>query len=43
LQGSYNIPEGQAFTPEEMTQWQKYVRDEVSANKNIIYFWEIWG
>jgi len=43
LQGSYNIPEGQAFTPKEMTEWQNYVKDEVSANKNIIYYWEIWG
>lgn len=43
LGGSYNIPEGQAFTPKEMTEWQNYVRDEVSANKNIVYYWEIWG
>ena len=43
LQGGSTIPEGQAFTPEEMTQWLNYVRGEVAANKNIIYFWEIWG
>jgi len=43
LQGSYNIPEGRAFTPKEMTEWQNYIKDEVSANKNIIYYWEIWG
>jgi len=43
LQGGQVKSEYHAFTPEEMTQWQKYVRDEVSANKNIIYFWEIWG
>jgi hypothetical protein len=43
LGGSYTIPEGQAFTPDEMTQWLNYVRGEVATNKNIIYFWEIWG
>jgi len=43
LGDSQVMPRGQVFTPEEMTQWQKYVRDEVSANKNIIYYWEIWG
>jgi len=43
LQGSYDIPADQAFTPKEMSEWQSYVRDSVSANKNIIYFWEIWG
>jgi len=43
LQGSQTIPRGQAFTPDQMTQWLNYVRDEVSTNKNIIYFWEIWG
>jgi hypothetical protein len=43
LQGPQSRPESRAFTPEEMSEWQKYVRDEVSANKNIIYYWEIWG
>ena len=43
LQGSYDIPEDQAFTPDEMKEWQNYVKDEVSANKNIIYYWEIGG
>ncbi|MFA6099042.1 MAG: hypothetical protein WCV50_05930 [Patescibacteria group bacterium] len=43
LQGSYDIPAGQAFTPKEMSEWQNYVRDEVKINKNIIYYWEIWG
>jgi hypothetical protein len=43
LGGSNAIPRGQAFTPEEMKEWQAYVRSEVDTNKNIIYFWEIWG
>ena len=43
LGGSYTIPEGRAFTPDEMTQWLNYVRGEVATNKNIIYFWEVWG
>ena len=43
LGGSQTIPWGQAFTPKEMTQWQNYIRGEVSTNKNIIYYWEIWG
>jgi len=43
LQGGQAKPEDRAFTSEEMAEWQKFVRDEVSANKNIIYFWEIWN
>lgn len=43
LSGYQAKPEDRAFTSEEMAQWQKFVRDEVSTNKNIIYFWEIWG
>jgi hypothetical protein len=43
LQGHQAKPKNRAFTPEEMDAWQKYVREEVSANKNIIYFWEIWN
>jgi len=43
LSGYQAKPEDRAFTSEEMAEWQKFVRDEVSANKNIIYFWEIWG
>ena len=42
--GGYQAkPKDRAFTSEEMAEWQKFVRDEVSANKNIIYFWEIWN
>jgi hypothetical protein len=43
LEGNQTIPRDQTFTSEEMTQWQNYVRDEVSTNKNIIYYWEIWN
>lgn len=43
FQGSYDIPEGQAFNSKEMKEWQDYVEEEVSSNKNIIYYWEIWG
>ena len=43
LQGHRAKPKDRAFTSEEMAEWQKFVRDEVSANKNIIYFWEIWN
>jgi len=43
LNGSFSKAKGQAFTPQEMTDWLKFVRDEVSANKNIIYYWEIWN
>lgn len=43
FQGSYDIPWGQTFSSSEMKEWQNYVKDEVSANKNIIYYWEIWG
>jgi hypothetical protein len=43
LQGPQSQADGRAFTPNEMTQWQDYVRGEVSTNRNIVYFWEIWG
>ena len=43
LQGHQAKPKSRAFTSEEMIEWQKYVREEASANKNIIYFWEIWN
>jgi hypothetical protein len=43
LQGPSSQTDGKAFSPDEMTQWLNYVRGEVSTNKNIIYFWEIWG
>ncbi len=43
LQGHQAKPKDRAFTPEEMAEWQKFVRNEVSANKNIVYFWEIWN
>ena len=43
LQGHQAKPKDRGFTPEEMGEWQKFVRDEVSSNKNIIYFWEIWN
>ena len=43
LTGHRIKPKDRAFTSEEMTEWQKFVRDSVSANKNITYFWEIWN
>lgn len=43
LQGGQNSSQDRAFTPEEMASWQEYVRYEVGANKNIVYYWEIWG
>ncbi|MDD5566694.1 MAG: hypothetical protein PHH01_00710 [Patescibacteria group bacterium] len=43
LLGGEAKPEDRAFTPSEMADWLDFVRGEVSANKNIIYYWEIWG
>ena len=43
LEGFRAKPKERAFTSEEMAEWQNFVRDEVSANKNIIYYWEIWN
>jgi len=43
LQSSQAKPKDRAFTPAEMTDWLDFVRGEVSINKNIIYYWEIWG
>ncbi len=43
LQGQQAKPKDRAFTSEEMKEWLDFVRNEVSANKNIIYYWEIWN
>ncbi|MFH0853363.1 MAG: hypothetical protein V1853_03060 [bacterium] len=43
LQGGEAKPRDRAFTPAEMTDWLNFVRGEVSTNKDIIYYWEIWG
>jgi len=43
LQGHNAKSKDRAFTPEELIEWQKYVRNTVSTNKNMIYFWEIWN
>jgi len=43
LTGHRTKPKDRAFTSEEMTEWQKFVRDSVTTNKNITYFWEIWN
>ena len=40
----YNAkPKDRAFTDSEITDWISFVKDEVKANKNYIYFWEIWN
>jgi len=43
LHGENSKSQSRPFTSEEMTNWQKFVADEVGSNKNIIYFWEIWN
>mgnify|MGYP000719454223 CR=1 FL=1 len=43
LHGENSKPKDRPFTAEEMTNWQKFVEEEVENNKNIIYFWEIWN
>jgi len=43
LEGFRAKPKDRGFNPEEMAQWQNFVRDEVNANKNTIYYWEIWN
>lgn len=43
LTGHRTKPKDRAFTSEEMIEWLKFVRDSVSTNKNITYFWEIWN
>ena len=43
LAGQQDKPKNRAFSPEEMKEWLNFVQTEVSVNKNIIYFWEIWN
>jgi hypothetical protein len=34
---------GTAFNDAELEEWKNFVREEVSASKNTIYFWEVWN
>ncbi|MCX6053433.1 MAG: hypothetical protein NTZ74_00675 [Chloroflexi bacterium] len=43
LEGFRAKPKDRGFTPEEMTEWLSFVREEVSTQKNITYYWEIWN
>ncbi len=43
FQADPSRPKSQPFTPEEMKQWQEYVKEQVRNNKDIVYFWEIWN
>ncbi|TRZ52796.1 hypothetical protein D4R99_02070 [bacterium] len=43
LTGDNIKPKERAFDDKEMTEWESFVRDEVRANKNYIYFWEVWN
>ena len=43
LEGYRAKPRQRGFNAEEIREWQSFVRNEVSANKNTIYYWEIWN
>jgi len=43
LVGHDQKPKDRAFTPEELADWENFVREEVKKNKDIIYFWEVWN
>lgn len=43
LLGHQAKPKDRAFTEQEMTDWESFVRDEVGKNKNMIYYWEVWN
>ena len=43
LIGHREKPKERAFTNEELSKWEEFVRSEVRKNKDIIYFWEIWN
>lgn len=36
-------PRGIAFNDAELEEWKNFVRQEVRANKNTIFFWEVWN
>lgn len=36
-------PATRAFTADELTEWENFVRAEVRNNKDRIYFWEVWN
>ena len=41
--GHNTKPKERAFTEDELTQWENFVRFEVKRNKNTIYYWEVWN
>jgi len=43
LMGHDTKSKEKAFTEDELMEWESFVRTEVRANKNIIYFWEVWN
>ncbi len=43
LLGHMAKPKARAFTEQEMTDWESFVRDEVRKNRNMIYYWEVWN
>ncbi|OPY58985.1 MAG: Cellulase (glycosyl hydrolase family 5) [Pelotomaculum sp. PtaU1.Bin065] len=43
LVGHDQKPKDRAFTDQELTEWEKFVREEVRKNRNLIYYWEIWN
>lgn len=36
-------PSSRAFTSDELSEWETFVRSEVRKNKDRVYFWEVWN
>jgi len=43
LMGHGVKPKERAFTEDELREWESFVRNEVRATKDVIYFWEVWN
>ncbi len=43
LMGHGGKSSDRAFTGDELTEWESFVRSEVKATKEVIYFWEVWN
>ncbi|HOV80976.1 MAG TPA: glycosyl hydrolase [Bacillota bacterium] len=43
LTGHNRKSKGRAFTEEELRRWERFVRQEVKKNRDIIYYWEVWN
>ena len=43
LAGHNGKPAGQPFSEQELLEWERFVRTQVRATRDFVYFWEVWN